>query len=156
MGMLIFEIGLARYLGGLDIVEIESVPSPASLVAMFQAKGGQLEFARVCMDVDISELEYPVTRFEIRVINSPLRYAPRDHPQRPEIEKASMPLTVELRQCVVEELSNVLREHYVYPDRSEKIVQILGNNLKNGEYENFEDSSHFAERLTKDMQDISP
>lgn len=149
------EISLARQTGGFNVVEIVSASSPESLVVVLQAKK-ELDCAKITIEVDPSKSEYPVTSFMVQLINTPLKYVPENHPRRAEFEKANIPLTAELRRIVVEAVSNEIREQYLDPDSSGEIIEKLSNNLNNGNYEDIEDSSRFAQRLTQDIYLVSP
>ncbi|RFU26954.1 hypothetical protein B7463_g9394, partial [Scytalidium lignicola] len=150
IGSLQHELRLARASEGFNVIEAESISSPSTLVVVLREKK-RPQYVRVSISVDVSNPDYPVTKFEIHPINTPLKYIPKDDPRRAEFEKALAPLTAERRKMVVEGLKDVLREQYVYPGLVEKITSALDTSLENGEYDGFEDSEKFAQRLTSDL-----
>ena len=127
--------------------------SPFSVVVVLKEKK-RPQYARVSIVVDVSQLEYPVTSFEIHPIPTPFKYISKDDPRWPEFEKAYAPLTAQLRRKIIHGLSAVIRDQYVHPDLGEKIVAALSVHLEGGEYESIEDSQEFADRLTLDMRNV--
>jgi hypothetical protein len=59
------------------------------------------------------------------------------------------------RQRVVDAAITNLKQHYVYPDRAQKIAETLLANKKRGEYDAIADGDTFAHQLTKQMRDVS-
>jgi hypothetical protein len=149
------ELELARMTGGFRIADIESTSALSSVVVVLQGKNrcnyGR-RYDRVSMEVDISKPNHPVTAFEIRTINTPLKLIRQGDPRRSTYEKAYRPLTSVLRQKVVHGLAKVIREQYIYPELGGDIIGALETHLKNGQYEAYSNSEDFAQRLTEDIQ----
>ncbi len=59
------------------------------------------------------------------------------------------------RRRVVDSAIANLRQHYVYPDRAQKMAETLLANEKRGEYDAISDGDIFAHQLTKQMRDVS-
>jgi hypothetical protein len=59
------------------------------------------------------------------------------------------------RQRVVDAAITNLKQHYVYPDRAQKIAETLLANKERGEYDAIADGNAFAHQLTKQMRDVS-
>jgi hypothetical protein len=59
------------------------------------------------------------------------------------------------RQRVLDVATSNLKQHYVYPDRAQKIAETLLANKKRGEYDAITDGDIFAHQLTKQMRDVS-
>ena len=59
------------------------------------------------------------------------------------------------KQAAIDSLSKNLLENYVYPEKAEIMAAAIRKNLKKGLYEGIDNGPAFAERLTKDLQDIS-
>jgi len=59
------------------------------------------------------------------------------------------------RQLVVDAAITNLKQHYVYPDRAQKIAETLLAHKKRGEYDAIADGDTFAHQLTKQMRDVS-
>lgn len=144
------ELIFARITGGFHVAEIESTSSPSTVIVLLKEKDlGR--YARASMDVDNSKSGYPVTKFQLNLTHTPLKFIPKDDPRRPKYEKALQPLSSELRRKLVESLTGVLREQYVNPEVGDEIIQALEHHLKSGDYDNYEDSEEFAVRLSDDM-----
>ena len=105
---------------------------------------------RVSISVNVSQAHYPVTEFRINTINTPLRLVSEDDPRRPQYEKA---LNSSLRRKLVDGVMKVLRENYVDPELGEKIANALNSYCECGQYDEFQDSTKFAQRLTEDMHE---
>jgi Peptidase family S41/N-terminal domain of Peptidase_S41 in eukaryotic IRBP len=59
------------------------------------------------------------------------------------------------RQRVVDAAITNLKQHYVYPDRAQKIAETLLADKKLGEYDAITDGDIFAHQLTRQMRDAS-
>ena len=59
------------------------------------------------------------------------------------------------RPDIVEHLSNLLEQLYVFPDTGKSMSRLITDNLKAGEYNAYKDRDAFAERLTQDVRSIS-
>jgi hypothetical protein len=146
------ELSLEQASGGFDIVDIEDTSSPASAVIVLKRKQRPIH-VRVSISVNVSEAHYPVTEFRINAINTPLRLVPEDDPRRPQYEKALKLLDSSLRRKLVDAVMKVLRENYVDPELGEKIANALNSYCECGQYDEFQDSTKFAQRLTEDMHE---
>jgi hypothetical protein len=67
----------------------------------------------------------------------------------------SRPLSGEDRANVVAEAAKALREGYVYPEVGEAMAASLEAKLKAGEYDNVQDESSLAARITSDCRAVS-
>lgn len=65
------------------------------------------------------------------------------------------PLTQAERKSVVEAISQVLKENYIFPEVAEKMAKTIEKNLKKGHYQNISDVRLFAEQLTNDLVGVS-
>lgn len=148
------ELNLAQMTGGFHVVDLESISLPSSVVVLLQENNSP-NYARVSMEVDASKPLYPVTKFDLRAVVTPIEYIPSNDPRRPKYEKALQPLTNVLRRKLVHELVRILRDRYVYPALAEKITANLESHLEKGDYDSFVDSEEFSQRLTGDMLDVS-
>jgi|HubBroStandDraft_1064217.scaffolds.fasta_scaffold20542_3 hypothetical protein len=59
------------------------------------------------------------------------------------------------RQRVLNAAIANLKQHYVYPDKAQKMAETLLANAKRGEYDAIADGDTFAHQLTKQMRDVS-
>src|SRR5580658_4916611 len=59
------------------------------------------------------------------------------------------------RQRVLNAAIANLKQHYVYPDKAQKMAETLLANAKRGEYDAIADGDAFAHQLTKQMRDVS-
>jgi retinol-binding protein 3 len=59
------------------------------------------------------------------------------------------------RQRVIDGVTKNLKESYVYPDLAQKMESAVRDNQKRGEYDSIVDPDAFANRLTKDLQEVS-
>jgi hypothetical protein len=143
-------LSLEQASGGFDIVDIEDISLPASAIIVLRRKKRPIHI-RLSISVNVSEPHYPVTEFKIKAINTPLKCIPEDDPRRPQYEKALQPLNSSLRRKLVDAAMKVLRENYVDPELGEKIANALNSHCEGGQYNEFQDSTKFAHRLTKDM-----
>lgn len=64
-------------------------------------------------------------------------------------------MTTEEKQRIVEKISQLLNNNYVFPDTAVKIERHLKAKLSGGEYDNIEDRKKFAEIVTNDVQSVS-
>ena len=67
----------------------------------------------------------------------------------------SRPLSGEDRASVVAEAARALRDGYVYPEVGDAMARDLETKLRSGEYDNVEDESSLAARLTSDCRAVS-
>jgi hypothetical protein len=139
---------LARISGGFEIAEIEDSTSSSSITVLLKEKSYD-RYLRASMEVDASNT---VTSFKIQVINTPLDFIAKDDPRRESYEKALQPLTSSLREELMEELTRLIRDHYVLPEVGETITTFLQKHLEDGEYGGYKKSEDFAARLLKDLQ----
>jgi hypothetical protein len=61
----------------------------------------------------------------------------------------------EIRTIVIQDIIQLTREKYVYPEIGEKIASQIQGKLENGEYDNITQESDLAFRLTTDLRSIS-
>jgi len=59
------------------------------------------------------------------------------------------------KEQIIDEICTLLREHYVYPEIAETIIDSLQNNLKNGRYHKAKDNDVFSDLLTEDLQSVN-
>jgi Peptidase family S41/N-terminal domain of Peptidase_S41 in eukaryotic IRBP len=59
------------------------------------------------------------------------------------------------RRRVVDAAIANLKQHYVYPEKTQKMVESLLTNEKRGEYDAITDGDIFAHQITKQMRDVS-
>jgi retinol-binding protein 3 len=55
------------------------------------------------------------------------------------------------RQRVLDSAIANLKQHYVYPDRAQKVAEMLRANEQSGEYDAITDGDTLAHQLTKQM-----
>lgn len=55
----------------------------------------------------------------------------------------------------IENITKLLNDNYVFPDKAEEMGNFISTKLKNNEYNSINDSRAFAEQLTKDLRSIS-
>lgn len=60
----------------------------------------------------------------------------------------------ELKETI-SEITNLLKEKYVFPDKATQMGKFLNNHLKKGVYHSFKNPKQLAVRLTKDLQSIT-
>lgn len=147
------ELAFAQFSGGLNIAEIESSLDPSTVVVVWKEKN-RLQYIRWTMVVDVSKPNYPVTEFDIYPIITPIKFIPKDDPRRARYEKALKPLNTSMRRGIVDGISDVLRDQYVYPDLAEQLVAALETHFNNGDYNSFVDSEKFANQLTEDLHAV--
>lgn len=56
---------------------------------------------------------------------------------------------------VVENISKILADNYVFPDKAAEMNNFIFQKLKNNEYSSISDSRIFSEQLTNDLQSVS-
>lgn len=150
------EIGLSNHTGGFDIIDVlDSSPgNPAASINVLLREKIRPQYARAMMQVDANNETHPVTKFDIHPTHTPIKFVPHD--RKDEFERALAPLTPARRRTVVKEISNIVRELYIFPEVGEKMITGLEAKVQeNGEYDCYEDSEAFAQRLTDDMHAIS-
>jgi hypothetical protein len=150
------EVGLSNYTGGFDIIDVlDSSPgNPAASINVLLREKRRPQYARAMMQVDADKETHPVTKFDINPTHTPIKYVPQN--RKDEFERALAPLTPARRRTVVKEISDVVRELYIFPEVGEKMITDLEAKVQeNGGYGGYEDSEAFAQRLTDDMRAIS-
>jgi len=147
------EHGLARASGGFDVVDIESAELPSTATILMKEKKRPI-YARVTVLVDDSKAGYPVEKFQINPIVTPLKFIPEDDPRRPIFEKGLRPLDSSLRRKVVDGIVKILKEDYVDQELGEKMANVLNVHYEEGHYDSFESSPEFANRLTEDLLEV--
>lgn len=60
----------------------------------------------------------------------------------------------ELKETI-SQVTNLLKEKYVFPDKATKMTKLLNKHLKKGTYNSFKNPKQLAEKLTKDLQSIT-
>jgi hypothetical protein len=150
------EIGFSNHTGGFDIIDVlDSSPgnTAASINVLLREKN-RPQYARAVMEVDTNKESHPVTKFDINPTHTPIKFVPHD--RKDEFERALAPLTPTRRRAVVKEISDVVREQYIFPEVGEKMITDLEAKVQeNGDYDCYEESEAFAQRLTDDMHAIS-
>jgi hypothetical protein len=146
------EFGLARASGGFNVVDIESLPSD-SMAAIVLKERKRSIYGRVSITVDVSRDEYPVTEFKINSIITQIKFIQEDDPRRSHYEKALRPLDASLRRKVFDGVMEVLRKEYVHEELGAKLADALNVPYEEGQYDSFEESGKFAQRLTEDLHE---
>jgi hypothetical protein len=144
------ELGLAKMTGGFHIPDVESISDASTIVVVLLEKA-RPQYARATMVVDVSKDIYPVTKFNIGPIITPIKFIPKDDPRRPRYEKALQPLTTDTRRAVIDASAEVLRDQYIIPDKVETMISALESHHNSGDYDNITKSEEFAARLTEDL-----
>ena len=70
-------------------------------------------------------------------------------------QNGTKPLTKKERVEVVNSVSRLLKENYVFPEVADKMVHLISANMKAGKYGTIDRPEEFAERLTEDLQSVS-
>ena len=149
-------IGLSNHTGGFDVIDVlDSSPgNPAASITVLLREKNRSQYTRAVMQVDTNKETHPVTKFDINPTHTPIKFVPRD--RKDEFERALAPLTPARRRTVVREISDVVRELYIFPEVGEKMIADLEAKVQeNGDYDCYEESEAFAQRLTDDMHAIS-
>lgn len=68
---------------------------------------------------------------------------------------ASQPLDAEMRQEVIESLSETLIEGYIYEEAGREMAAHIRAHLQQGAYDSLTDHREFADKLTRDLREIS-
>ena len=147
------EHGLAQVSRGFDVVDIESVERPNTATLLMKEKKRPI-YARVTVVVDDSEAPYPVEKFEIYPIVTPLKFIPEDDPRRPIFEKGLQPLDSSIRRKILDGIVKILNEEYVDQELGEKMADAINVHCAKGHYDSFEKSVEFSKRLTKDLLEV--
>src|SRR6202000_1316571 len=131
------EVGLSRHTGGFLFIQVEEPPKSDKgegngVAKVLLREKRRPQFARATMQVDSSQAAYPVTRFELGPIVTPIKYAPEE--RKKEFEKALTPLTPEMKHKVVGELCDSVRKRYVFPEIGDEIILQLQANERDGAY----------------------
>ena len=145
------ELALSQASGGFDIIAVlESSDTDLRLTVLLHEKN-RPQYARSMMQVDPHKYGNPVTKFEIYPTIPPIESVPDD--RKEEYQRALRPLTPHLRRSIVNEISVVIREQYIFPDVGEKMIHRLETLVQDdGEYDNYQDAESFARRLTDDLR----
>ena len=69
--------------------------------------------------------------------------------------QAQESITAADKQTAVDSLAKGLTENYIYPEKADEMADAIRKNLRKGVYDGITTGPAFAERLTKDLQDIS-
>lgn len=146
---------MSNWTGGLSLVDLESTASNAELTVLLQEKKHSRYFrASIAVDFnDTQSEEIRITKLDLRPIITPLRMIPESDPRRPTYEKGLQPLSSQLKEKIIGEISTVLREKYMDPVQGEALISILEDNLQKGQYDTFENGQEFAWRLSQDLND---
>jgi len=59
------------------------------------------------------------------------------------------------RHQAIDAVSNRLTEYYVYPDVATKMIQVIHDHQKHGDYDSMVDGNEFADALTRDLRAVS-
>jgi hypothetical protein len=65
------------------------------------------------------------------------------------------PLTDEERSEVLDSVSRLLNDNYVFPDVAKEMTTLISKNQKSGDYKSFSDPMAFGDKLTEDLQSVS-
>ena len=68
---------------------------------------------------------------------------------------SSPPIDRKTQAAIIDSVSAVLREEYVFPDVARKMEELLRKNLKDGKYTEITDPAAFAEKLGEDLRSVS-
>ena len=66
-------------------------------------------------------------------------------------EAENPPLDAAKKQAIVDEVSKLLEENYIFPETSKKLETHLRTRLKNGDYDKLGGSREFAEAVSQDL-----
>ncbi len=152
------EMVFSTHTGGFHVMQIQQVPEERTkegeeTVNVLLREKKRPQFARASMKVDLSKKDYPVSKFEIHPIPTPIKYAPED--KKEYYRKALAPLTTERRHMVLDEIADVVRKRYIFPDIGDKMIKDLQAREASGEYDHYAESDIWARRLTEDMLAVS-
>jgi hypothetical protein len=153
------EIALSEATGGFDIIDIlnsrnldEKSKEDSLHIILQQRKRKQ--YARALIRVDLHVDSNPVRNFEINPTYTPIKDVPEDRQQ--DYQRALRTLTPELRRTIIEDISLVIHNQYIFPDIGRKMIYNLNVKAKDGgEYESYEEAELFAQKLTADLQAVS-
>lgn len=70
-------------------------------------------------------------------------------------QNAPNPLTKAERSEVVDSVSRLLNDNYVFPEVAKEMSQLITKNLEAGKYSSHDDPMSFGDKLTEDLQSIS-
>jgi len=70
-------------------------------------------------------------------------------------QKNELILSESEKDKTVKAINKVINENYIFPEVSDKIIQLLNANQKSGKYEPIDDYKKFANVLTKDIQSFN-
>ena len=59
------------------------------------------------------------------------------------------------KQAIVDEVSRLLNDAYVFPETAKKMEDLIRSRLKKGEYDSLSDAAGFADALSKDLLSVS-
>ncbi|KAK5390468.1 hypothetical protein LTR20_002808 [Exophiala xenobiotica] len=152
------EMVLSTHTGGFNVMQIQQVPEERigedeEAVSVLLREKKRPQFARASMKVDLSKKYFPVAKFEIHPIPTPVRYALADKQEK--YGKALAPLTAQRRHMVLDEIADVVRKRYIFPDIGDKMIKDLQERDASGEYDHYAESDSWARRMTEDMLAVS-
>ena len=70
-------------------------------------------------------------------------------------EPTSSPVDAAMRKEVVEQVTKLLNDHYVFPDFAKKVEIALTQKMRAGEFDALKDAVKFAEKLTEEIQGVT-
>ena len=70
-------------------------------------------------------------------------------------EKAQLVLDTAKQQAVVEEVSKLLNENYIFPETAKKMEELIRTRLKKGEYKALQNPRDFAAKVMEDLRSVS-
>jgi hypothetical protein len=148
------ELALSQATGGFSIVDVLTPSDTDMRLTVLLHEKNRPQYACSMIQVDPHKYGNPVTKFEIHPTTTPIEFVPDD--RKEEYQRALQPLTPYLRCSIVNEISGVIREHYIFPDVGEKMIRHLETSIQDdGEYNNYQDAESFARRLTDDLRAVS-
>jgi hypothetical protein len=139
------EESLSHRTGGFEVKKTENRSVTHSVVILKERRSDQ--FVRVELEVTAAE-PHRVARFEILPISTPDEYLTEDERKARTVDDAQ-------RRMLIDKVAKQLEDHYVFPDKAEKMNAALRRHLKSGDYDEIGDSGAFAEALTKDLRAVS-
>ncbi len=75
---------------------------------------------------------------------------------RPQETQDDLPIDKSTRTSVIDAVARYAESNYVFPDRAKEIAQALRRHQKNGDYNDIATGNALAQRLTKDLQAVTP
>lgn len=144
---------MANWTGGFEIADLESTHDDTSLAVLLQMKDDHSygRYFRANMAIDQEKPGQPITKLDLFPVTTPLKMIPKNDPNWEVYEKALQPLTLSRKEVLLQEITRVLGEQYVYPEQAQEMISILFDNLKNGKYDTIASNDEFALRLVRDI-----